>query len=241
MLPLEAFCCQNPDCPDAGIRGKRNLRRHGYSGHKQQIRGLFCKTCRKYFSERKGTVLEHSRLETGKAVSLLKHLRDGCGVRSTGRLVGVSPDTVVRYSRLAGSHGFRLHDELVAISPATKEVQFDEKWGFVFQKEAHCAPGIEDQGDNWDHTALDAEHRLMLAVVPGKRTAEKCHKVVSEVKKRTEGRTDLLLTSDEHAPCKSAIKAAYTVEDQHPEHRQRKKNQTKNARESVLCNSPKDP
>ena len=117
MLPLEVSCCQNPDCPDAGMRGKGNLRWHGYSGHKRQIRGLFCKTCGKYFSERKGSVLEHSRLEEGKAISLLEHLREGCGVRSTGRLIDVAPKTVLRYARLAGKHGFALHDELVAISP----------------------------------------------------------------------------------------------------------------------------
>lgn len=117
MRPLEDFCCQNPNCPDRGLRGQGNLRWHGYSGHKRRIRGLFCKTCGKYFSERKGTVLEHSRLEEDKAISLLEHLREGCGVRSTGRLVCVMPNTVVRYARLAGKHGFLLHDELVAISP----------------------------------------------------------------------------------------------------------------------------
>ena len=161
MPTLETFCCQNLDCPDVGLRGKGNLRWHGYRGHKRKIRGLYCKTCGKYFSERKGTVLEHSRLEEEKAISLLEHLREGCGVRSIGRLVNVTPNTVVRYARIAGKHGHALHDELVAFSPATKEIQLDEKWGFVFKKEANCGPHDEDRGDNWDHTALDAEHRLL--------------------------------------------------------------------------------
>jgi hypothetical protein len=107
--------------------------------------------------------------------------------------------------------------------PATKEVQFDEKWGFVFQKQATCDPATEDQGDNWDHVALDAEHRLILSVVPGKRTSENCHKVVDEVKKRTGGRTDILLTSDEHAHYKPAIKAVYSIEKEQPKHKLRKK------------------
>lgn len=117
MHDIDTLCCQNEKCPDAGIRGKGNLRWHGTSGQKRQIRGVYCKTCEKYFSERKGTVLEHSRLEEEKAISLLEHLREGCGVRGTGRLVGVEPNTVVRYARLAGRHGFMLHDELVALSP----------------------------------------------------------------------------------------------------------------------------
>ena len=74
-----------------------------------------------------------------------------------------------------------------------------------------------------DHTALDAESRVLLAVVPGKRTGEQCQKVVDEVKKRTEGRTDLLITSDEHAPYETAIKQAYEVEAHNPmvQHRRR--------------------
>lgn len=107
--------------------------------------------------------------------------------------------------------------------PATKEVQLDEKWGFVYKKEANCDPHEEARGDNWDHTALDAEHRLLLSVVPGKRTPDKCHQVVAEVKKRTGGRTDILLTTDEYASYKPAIRSAYEEEDQQPEHHQRKK------------------
>jgi hypothetical protein len=48
-------------------------------------------------------------------------------------------------------------------------------------------------------------------VVPGQRTLENCKKVVQEVKRRTGGRTDLLLTSDEHAPYATAIEEAYST------------------------------
>jgi IS1 family transposase len=89
-------------------------------------------------------------------------------------------------------------------------VQLDEKWSFVAKKEGHVEPGDPPGwGDAWDHTAVDPEHRLLLAVVPGKRTLENCQKVVGEVKGRTGGRTDLLLTSDEHAPYATAIEEAY--------------------------------
>lgn len=53
-------------------------------------------------------------------------------------------------------------------------------------------------------------------MVPGKRTAEKCEQLVEEVKRRTDGRTDLLLTSDEHAPYKTAIEKAYAREVPQP-------------------------
>jgi len=96
--------------------------------------------------------------------------------------------------------------------PLTKEVQLDEKWSFVHNKEEHCGPTNPPErcGDNWDHTAVDAEHRLVLSLVPGKRTAENCAQLVADVKQRTGGRADMLLTSDEHAPYTGALATAYS-------------------------------
>src|SRR6516165_12216890 len=116
MDELTNFCCQNEACPDHGKRGAGNLSvcdRYG----KYRRRLLYCKTCKARFSERKGTPLFDSRLPEEKAVSLLEHLAEGCGVRKTGRLLGVSKDTVVRYALRAGRHAKDVHDELVAFSP----------------------------------------------------------------------------------------------------------------------------
>lgn len=62
--------------------------------------------------------MEHARLPEEKAFAVMKHIQEGCGVRSTGRLVGVNKDTVTRYLRLSGNHAGRLHEELVAFSPS---------------------------------------------------------------------------------------------------------------------------
>jgi transposase-like protein len=78
---------------------------------------VYCRTCKKAFSERKGTPLEGGRLPEDKAVSLLEHIREGCGTRATSRLVGVDKNTVTRYVRRAGPHAQQLHHENVAFSP----------------------------------------------------------------------------------------------------------------------------
>src|SRR5918998_1496030 len=75
--------------------------------------------------------------------------------------------------------------------PRTREVQFDEKWAFVAKKEAHCDPtdpADARKGDHWDHVAFDPEHRLVVCVVPGKRTAETTGALVREFHRRTSGR-----------------------------------------------------
>jgi len=118
MDDLERFCCLNPDCDDHGRRGAGNLRVHSRYGPDKQYRILECRTCGRRASERQGTPLFRSHLPESKAVSILEHLDEGCGVRSTGRLVRVHRDTVMRYGRLAGGHARDAHDELVAFSPA---------------------------------------------------------------------------------------------------------------------------
>jgi transposase-like protein len=117
MDDLSTFCCQNQDCVDYGQRGLGNLTVCARYGQHQR-RLLYCKSCQARFSERKGTPLFHARLPEDKAIAVLAHIAEGCGVRKTGRLVGVNKDTVVRYSLLAGHHAHQLHDELVAFSPS---------------------------------------------------------------------------------------------------------------------------
>ena len=117
MHPIEHLCCQNSRCPDAGRRGQGNLTFRGYSGKSRRIRMVSCRTCKARSSERKGTVLEQCRLPDAKALDVLNHLREGCGTRATGRLVGVDKNTVTRYLALAGAHAEPLHQELVAFSP----------------------------------------------------------------------------------------------------------------------------
>ncbi len=81
----------------------------------------------------------------------------------------------------------------------------------MHNKEARCSlKNPSDRcGDNWDHTAIDAEHRLVMSVIPGKRTAANCDKLVADVKRRTGGREDMFFTSDKHAPYTSALKKVY--------------------------------
>jgi transposase-like protein len=116
MDDLSRFCCQNPACADYGLRGHGNLR-VGFRYGKHRRLMLVCRTCQGRFPERKGTALFATRLPHDQAVAVLQHLQEGCGVRQTGRLVGVDKDTVGRYALKAGTHAQDTHDEVVAFSP----------------------------------------------------------------------------------------------------------------------------
>lgn len=94
-------------------------------------------------------------------------------------------------------------------------MQFDEKWAFVGKKEKHCDPddpADAQQGDNWDHVAFDPEHRLVVSVVPGKRTSENTRRLVQDFKQRTQGRLPNLITSDEYPVYETELLEAYGEE-----------------------------
>ena len=56
---------------------------------------------------------------------------------------------------------------------------------------------------------MDPEHKLVVAVVPGKRTAESTEALVAEFRRRTGGRLMNLMTSDDYPAYETAILHAY--------------------------------
>jgi IS1 family transposase len=93
--------------------------------------------------------------------------------------------------------------------PRTREVQMDEKWAFVAKKQASCEADEAHRGDCWDHVAFDPEHRLVLSVVPGKRTTANLTQLVEDLRRRTGGRIMNLITTDEYPAYQGVILEAY--------------------------------
>jgi IS1 family transposase len=82
----------------------------------------------------------------------------------------------------------------------------------VSQKQTPCDPldpADACRGDCWDHVALDPEHRLVVSVLVGQRTAEVTQEVVEDFHRRTEGRPMNLITTDEYSAYEGAILRAY--------------------------------
>ena len=79
---------------------------------------VYCRTCKQASSERNGTAFERAQLPPEKVVSVLEHIREGCGIRATSRLTGGSRDAISRYLARAGDQSKLHHDQLVAFSPS---------------------------------------------------------------------------------------------------------------------------
>jgi IS1 family transposase len=87
----------------------------------------------------------------------------------------------------------------------------------VAKKEKNCDPDNPDddeQGDVWDHIALDPEHRLIVSAVVGKRTEDHTQVLVEDFAERTEHRIMNLMTSDENPAYAASILEVYGEEVQ---------------------------
>ena len=84
-------------------------------------------------------------------------------------------------------------------------------WG---KKEAQRADDEDptECGDHWDHVALDVQSRLVVSLVPGRRTEDKTYALVQDFARRAnEGRPPELMTSDEYKPYRAALLKTYGV------------------------------
>ena len=60
MQSLSNLCCQNINCADFGKRKGKNLVVCGWHGINNQIRLLYCKTCKRRFSELTSSKIQNS-------------------------------------------------------------------------------------------------------------------------------------------------------------------------------------
>jgi hypothetical protein len=84
-------------------------------------------------------------------------------------------------------------------------------WG---KKDKHCDvndPGDREQGSYWDHVLIDADSRLIVTLVIGRRETETARQAFADFYSRTDGDLTPLITSDEYAPYLSVIVQTYGV------------------------------
>ena len=84
-------------------------------------------------------------------------------------------------------------------------------WG---KKDKHCDPsdpGDRGQGSWWDHVLIDADSRLIVSLVIGRRETETARQAFADFYRRTDGDLTPLITSDEYAPYLTVIIETYGV------------------------------
>jgi hypothetical protein len=82
------------------------------------------------------------------------------------------------------------------------------------KKDKHCDPSDPADrrcGSYWDHILLDAETKLIVTLVVGRRTADTAFEAFLDFYTRTDGQLPELIATDEYAPYFSVIVSVYGV------------------------------
>src|SRR5438552_10230147 len=113
------------------------------------------------------------RLNTSKRVAVVSALVEGCSVRATSRLTGVSRGAILRLLASVGAACTKYQDETIRNVNA-RRVQIDEIWSFVGCKQKQVTDktiAAGKIGDVWTFVAIDAQTKLVLSWLVGLRDA----------------------------------------------------------------------
>lgn len=124
-----------------------------------------------------------NRLPLEKKAQIIRLLVEGNSLRSCSRIADVSINTVTKLLVEVGNACWEFHDTHVENVKSTR-IQCDEIWSFVYSKEKNKPEGIENAGDVWTWTAIDADTKLILSWNVGGRDADSAVVFMNDVADR---------------------------------------------------------
>ncbi len=146
-------------------------------------------------------------LPMGERVRVVSALVDGCSLRATGRMTGVSRRTVTDLLLRVGEGCRRVLDERMR-ELHCDVLELDEVSSFVGCKEAHRDEDHPDEyGDQYTWVALDARTKIVPCFRVDKRTAASANEFAADLRGRVLGAPQI--TTDGFKPYIEAIEAAF--------------------------------
>jgi IS1 family transposase len=140
-----------------------------------------------------------NKLDDKKRTQVVAALVEGNSIRATVRMTGVAKNTIAKLLVELGEACFEYHNRTVR-NVAAKRVQVDEIWSFVGAKAKNVKPEhFEDggyAGDVWTFVAIDADTKLVISWLAGRRDAGYATDVLRDVQERLSNRVQL--TTDGH-------------------------------------------
>lgn len=105
-----------------------------------------------------------NRLDRKKREQVISALMEGCSIRSTVRMTGVSKKCVMRLLVEVGAVASKYQDEAFR-NLSCRRIQVDEMWAFIAAKAKNVTPKIAaanpHAGDVWLWVAIDADSKLV--------------------------------------------------------------------------------
>jgi len=128
-IDFSQFFCWNKDCTDYGIKNQGNIvlkERYGKNNHLL----LKCKTCKKCFSETRGTIFFELNTSDEEVLRTIAMIPEKGSIRGVARATGHSKDTICRWLEIAGRHAEEVTTYFLKNLNLTR-VEVDEIWSYL--------------------------------------------------------------------------------------------------------------
>jgi transposase-like protein len=122
--------CLNEACEDYQKVHHGNMIKYGKTD--KGVRRYFCKTCRKSFTETKGTMFYRCRHTEEEIVECMSMLGDRNSLAAIHRIKGVKEETVAKWLEKAADH-IKQFEHIIRKKKLSR-VQLDALWTYVWHK-----------------------------------------------------------------------------------------------------------
>lgn len=150
-----------------------------------------------------------NKLDNKRRTQIVSALVEGCSIRATSRMVGVSKDTVMKLLVDIGTVCAEYQDKHLR-NLDCRLLQCDEIWSFCYSKQKNISPenqGIFGYGDVWTWTAIEQETKLVPCWHVGGRDAAAAYEFITDLASRLANRVQL--TTDGHKAYLEAVEGAF--------------------------------
>lgn len=147
-------------------------------------------------------------LDISTRVRIVSCLVEGCSVRSTSRMTGVSKNTILRLLNDLGCACAAYHDRYVR-NLKVRRMQCDEIWCFVGAKAKNvkAEKKLEGWGDVWTWVGMDADTKLVLSYLVGGRDGGWAREFIDDCAGRIKNRVQI--TTDGHKAYLDAVEDSF--------------------------------
>ena len=157
---------------------------------------------------RSSIMVSMKQITQQQKVHVVRCLIEGNSIRSTGRITGVSKNTIVKLLMELGCACAAYHNRHVR-NLKVRRMQCDEIWSFVGAKEKHTSieKKQEGWGDVWTWTGIDADTKLIISYLVGGRDGGWAHDFMEDCAKRIKNRVQI--TTDGHKAYLDAVEDSF--------------------------------
>jgi IS1 family transposase len=158
---------------------------------------------------RSSIMVSMNQLDTKKRIQVISALVEGCSIRSTVRMTGAAKNTVTKLLVDIGKVCVDYHDANVK-GLSCKRIQCDEIWAFVYSKQKNVPDDKKGEfgyGDVYTWTGMDADTKLMVSWLVGKRDASYGEVFMNDLANCLTHRVQL--TTDGHKAYLEAVESAF--------------------------------